>query len=160
MTSHSSTATNGHVTAAAAQAPTTSSPSPLSSSTSASSPPSLFVLVVTPITAIVKELQSRLSTLPDEVQVEVADTHNETHLDEQLARCNVIYGEPKEIANKLHVSTQTMAVPSTLFAMQGALPTAAATCITHCFAPLFTPCCILLSAGHEAAVDSARNGWN
>ena len=70
----------------------------------AAPPAELRVLVVTPIAAIVKELQSRLSTLPAGVRLEVADALHEQHLDEQIAQCDVLYGEPKEIQHKLHVS--------------------------------------------------------
>ena len=94
----STPASNGHVAAEPSTVPATSS--------SSSRPPAeVRVLVVTPIAAIVKELQSRLSTLPANVTVEVADTLNEQHLDEQIAAATVIFGEPKEIHNKLHVRT-------------------------------------------------------
>ena len=89
---------NGHAAAAAA------APSTASTSSSSAAAADVLVLVVTPILAIVKELQSRLSSLPSGVRVEVADTLNDAHLDEQIARCTVVYGEPKEIKDKLHVS--------------------------------------------------------
>ena len=101
---HRTSALNGH-SAPAAEPSTTS---PLASTSS--QPPvdvDLRVLVVTPITAIVKELQSRLSALPAGVTVEVADSVSERHLEQQIAHCNVIFGEPKEIHDKLHVRSPT-----------------------------------------------------
>ena len=84
-TSSASPAVNGHAT---------------TDGSSASATAELRVLVLTPITAIVTELQSRLSSLPAGVRVEVANPHR---LDEQVAACHVLFGEPREIHDKLHV---------------------------------------------------------
>ena len=64
----------------------------------------LRVLVMTPLTAIIEELQRRLSALPPAVRVEVAAIDgDEGRLVEQIRAADVIFGEPLAIADKMHV---------------------------------------------------------
>ena len=151
--SANTSSTNGHT------APKPSTASSMSASSS-HSPLDVRVLVVTPIVPIVKELQSRLSTLPAGVRVEIADTLSERHVEEQIANCHVIFGEPKEIHDKLHVRHVVAHTAASTHCNQHTRDTSAHArcdslcCTVLCYDVFDSP------VGVEAAVDPTCDGWH
>ena len=71
------------------------------------------MVVLTSLSSIVVELESRKASLPPNVHLEVLDESHEQHLTQQLARAHVLLGQPNLVQHHMHVSPHRTHTPST-----------------------------------------------
>ena len=67
------------------------------------------MVVVTSLTSIILELNSRKAELPANVRVEVLDEQHTTHVQQQLSTAHVLLGQPNLVQEHMHVSAHAHA---------------------------------------------------